>query len=300
MKNNTKRSRRKFVRTISALSATTFLFPYSSHANLHSIAGTTVGDIMDRFIADVPGAPFSTTVDTLKAGNRNLEVSGVVTTMFATIDVIEKAHQLDANFIIAHEPTFYNHFDETDWLASDDVYLYKKKLLETYNMAIWRNHDYVHTYFPDGVQQGVVDRLGWNEYFDPNNRNMYEIPPVTLDALILHLKESLGISTVRFIGNPDQTCRKVLLMPGAAGGRRQISLTSAEKPEVVICGEVSEWETAEYIRDARSKGDTISLIVLGHADSEEPGSAFMADWMKNTFPHIPVTHVPATNPFSFR
>src|SRR5690348_1061725 len=79
--------------------------------------GWTVGQIMDLFMKEVPGAPFSQTVDTLKAGNRDIRVTGIVTTMFSTVDVIRKAIALKANFIIAHEPTFYNHLDETGWLS---------------------------------------------------------------------------------------------------------------------------------------------------------------------------------------
>ncbi len=43
-------------------------------------------------------------------------MTGIVTTMFATIDVLEKAIAVGANFIIVYDPTFYNHADETDWL----------------------------------------------------------------------------------------------------------------------------------------------------------------------------------------
>src|SRR6478609_2926702 len=62
----------------------------------------TVGEIMDRFIIEVPGAPFENTVDTLKSGNRDIVVTGIVTTMFATLEVIQKTISLGANFIIAH------------------------------------------------------------------------------------------------------------------------------------------------------------------------------------------------------
>jgi putative NIF3 family GTP cyclohydrolase 1 type 2 len=58
-------------------------------------------------LKEVPGAPFEQTVDTLKSGNRDIIVTGVVATMFATIEVIRKAIAMKANFIIAHEPTFY-------------------------------------------------------------------------------------------------------------------------------------------------------------------------------------------------
>src|SRR5437762_12957353 len=77
----------------------------------------TVGDIIDIIIKDISGAPFAKTVDTLKSGSRDMVVTGIVTTMFATVDIIHKAIKVGANFIIAHEPTFYNHLDDTAWVT---------------------------------------------------------------------------------------------------------------------------------------------------------------------------------------
>ena len=128
---------------------------------------------------------------------------------------------------------------------------------------------------------------------------MFKIPGIQLADLIRDVKGKLGISTVRYIGDPSAKVAKVLLMPGASGGRNQITAIRREKPDVVFCGEISEWETAEYIRDARSKGDRIALVVLGHVASEEPGSKFLADWLAKHVAGITVTHVPAGNSLMF-
>ncbi|MGK2861936.1 MAG: Nif3-like dinuclear metal center hexameric protein, partial [Chitinophagaceae bacterium] len=118
-------------------------------------------------------------------------------------------------------------------------------------------------------------------------------------ALIQHAKKRMGIDTVRYIGNLDETCSKILLMPGAAGGRRQIESMSKEQPDTLICGEIQEWETAEYVRDASAAGQKLSLIILGHIASEEPGSEYMADWLRKKMPGIRVDHLPAGNSLSF-
>jgi putative NIF3 family GTP cyclohydrolase 1 type 2 len=261
-------------------------------------ADKTVGDIMDLFINEVPGAPFSNTVDTLKAGSRDIKVTGIVTTMFATVELIQHTIALGANFIIAHEPTFYNHQDSTDWLENDEVYRYKADLLKRNNIAVWRNHDYIHRHVPDGVKTGVIARLRWEKYFDPKS-NVALVPSITLRALIQHAKNSLGIPMLRYIGDLSHTCKKILLMPGASGGRSHLQGIAREKPDTLICGEIQEWETAEYVRDAQAKGDKLSLLVLGHIASEEPGSAYMANWLKEKVPGIKVTHVPAKNSLSF-
>jgi putative NIF3 family GTP cyclohydrolase 1 type 2 len=259
---------------------------------------TTVGEVMDLFIKEIPEGPFKETVDTLKTGSRSTVVTGIVTTMFATIDIIKKAIELKANFIITHETTFYNHQDKTDWLKDDEVYEFKAALLKKHNIAIWRNHDYIHTLKPDGVRLGVAEKLGWLAYEEPN-QVIFNLPESTsLKQLIAGFKTKLEIPAVRYIGNMDLSCKKVLLMVGAAGGMRQISAIGEYKPDVIVCGEIAEWETAEYVRDAIATGKKLGLIVLGHIPSEEPGSVFMAKWLKDKLPAIKTTFLPCGNSLS--
>lgn len=260
----------------------------------------TVGKIMDRFTEEVPGAPFPETVDTLKAGNRDMEVTGIITTMFATVPVLKYAISTGANFIIVHEPTYYNHLDETDWLENDDTYQYKSNLLEENGIAIWRNHDYIHRHQPDGVYSGFLDKLMWKPYVtDESNPRIVQIPETRLSELIKHVKARLGIDMVRYMGNDDQMCQKILLLPGAMGSQNHIRLVSEHDPDVLMIGEAQEWTTPEYIRDRSASGKETSLIVLGHADSEDPGSIYMKDWLLKHVPGVEVTHVHSGNPFRF-
>jgi hypothetical protein len=134
-----KLERRKFITVLTkALGAAVFLpAPLLSKAEKPAGKKTwTVGEIMDLFIKEVPGAPLPNTVDTLKSGNRDSKVTGIITTMFATVEIIQKAIDTGSNFIIAHEPSFYNHLDETAWLEQDAVYRYKADLLQKHNIAI--------------------------------------------------------------------------------------------------------------------------------------------------------------------
>jgi hypothetical protein len=69
----------------------------------------TMRQAIDAILAAVPGAPFADTVDVFKAGDPEQPVTGIATTFLATYDVIDRAAQLGANLIIAHEPVFYAH-----------------------------------------------------------------------------------------------------------------------------------------------------------------------------------------------
>jgi putative NIF3 family GTP cyclohydrolase 1 type 2 len=259
----------------------------------------TVGQIIDRFIQTVPTGIIANTVDTLKAGDRTLNVMGVVTSMFATVEVIRKTIDLGANFIIVHEPTFYSHTDATDWLKEDDVYQYKAELLKEHNIAVWRNHDYVHSLAPDQVTHSVLSKLNWLKYSDRQTPELLNMPSISLKNLTLHIKTKLGIEMIRYIGNAEEVCSRVLFIPGAAGGSTQIKAISEFKPDLLICGEIQEWETAEYVRDARAKGDKLSLLVLGHIASEDEGSLYMLNWIKDNFPSLNSNRLKAKPSLSF-
>jgi len=259
----------------------------------------TVKQIMDLFIKQVPGGALTNTVDTLKSGSPDTKVTGIVTSMFPTIAVIRQAISLGANFIIAHEPTFYNHTDNTQWLQDSEVYQYKANLLKQHNIAVWRNHDYIHRLVPDGVTMGVLAQLEWQKYADHALPNILTLPAAPLKEIVAHAKAKLHIEKVRYIGDPEQSCSRVLFMPGAPGGQRQIEAIMKVKPDLLLCGEIQEWETAEYVRDARAKGDNIALAVIGHIASEEAGSEFMLNWLKMNVPEIKATHVNCGNSLSF-
>ena len=258
----------------------------------------TVGDVMDIILKEIPGAPFGETVDTLKSGSREMLVTGIVTTMFATVDVIRQAITTGANFIIAHEPTFYNHTDNKGWVSPNHIVQQKVDLLEKNKITVWRLHDYLHSFVPDSVQYGVVKQAGWLRYYKPGNA-VIGLPAISLGDLAAHLKMKLDIAQVRVIGRLSQKCERIALLPGAAGGQRHISFVEKERPDVLIVGEVHEWETAEYIRDAQQLGEKTSLIVLGHSVSEEPGLQWLKEWLQPKLPGIKVAHIISGNPFTW-
>jgi putative NIF3 family GTP cyclohydrolase 1 type 2 len=268
----------------------------SSHATA-APADLTINDAIAIILKDIPKKPSRDTVDTIKSGDPTRKVTGIVTTFLATYDVIRKAGELGANFIITHEPTFYNHRDETDWLRSDAVYVAKKRLLDEKGIVVWRFHDYWHAARPDGILTGVLKKLGWQQ--QAGKERIFTIPATPLRDLAVSLKQKFGSPSVRFVGNPNQSCRTVGLSPGAYGGRPQITLLSNEPIDVLVCGEIAEWETSEYVRDAVAEGMAKGLIVVGHVPSEEPGMEWLVEWLKPKLPGVKITHVPAQSPFNY-
>ena len=73
----------------------------------NNMPALTIQQVIDLIVKQVPGGLPPQTVDTVKTGDAQQQVKAIVTTMFATIPVIEAAAKAGANFIIVHEPVFY-------------------------------------------------------------------------------------------------------------------------------------------------------------------------------------------------
>ncbi len=262
-------------------------------------APLTVQQVINIIMKDInDGAIAPGSVDTIKSGSGDTVVTGIVCTMFATMDIIAQAKKIGANFIIAHEPTFYNHTDSRDYVKKNDVLNDKLAVLENNGMVVWRFHDYCHQIRPEPMSYGIAKRAGWTSYYKVGQRTI-EIPAMKLDALAAHLKRSLGIKTLRVIGDLGQSCSKLALLPGASGGQSHLNAVEEFKPEVLIVGEVHEWETAEYIRDSRLQGKPTSLIILGHSVSEEPGMEVVAEWLAPKLMGMKITHLASGDPFTW-
>ncbi len=259
----------------------------------------TIQEVIDRILGGLPSEPNPETVDTVKIGDTSRPVTGVVTTFLATAAVVEAAAADGANLVITHEPTFYNHFDEVDWLAKDPVYRAKVALIEEHGIVVWRLHDHVHRRMHDDITDGVFAALGWKDYADPDDNYICTLPDTSLRELAAFLKDRLGSASARTVGDEAMICSRVGVLMGAWGGRRQIEILSRPDVDVLVCGEINEWETCEYVRDAHTLGFKKGLVVVGHAVSEEPGMLWMTDWIRAVVPEVEVVHVPALDPFAY-
>lgn len=258
----------------------------------------TVQQIIDLILQSGGLSPRADTLDTIKSGKGNQVVTGIVTTMFPTIRVIEEAVKHQANFIIAHEPTFYNHRDDTAWVKNNTVVAAKQALLEKHGIAVWRFHDYCHAMKPDMISYGVAKKANWLSWYKTGEW-MLNMPAQSLGELVQHLKHSLGIAHVRVVGDLEQPCSRIALMPGAWGGQRQVTVAETERPDVLIVGETVEWETVEYIRDGQLLGRKTALVVLGHSVSEEPGMEWLVEWLQPKVQPVKVVHVGSGDPFGW-
>jgi putative NIF3 family GTP cyclohydrolase 1 type 2 len=259
----------------------------------------TAQQIIDRIKKEV-GVPWrSETVDTFKAGDPNTPVTGVAVTMMATFDVLQRAAAEGKNLVITHEPTFYSHLDGIADLEkqNDPVLAAKETFIREHHMVVWRFHDHWHLRQPDGIQLGMTKALGWERFQSAENAHLFTLPETTLADLAESLKKKLSIVVMRVVGDRNMKVTKIALLPGAAGSQPQIKALERGDVEVLIIGEVPEWETVEYVDDANAAHQRKALIMLTHIPSEQAGMDECTKWLKTFVTEVPVEFVPARQPF---
>ncbi len=237
------------------------------------------------------------TVDTFKAGNPESELKGIAVCMFADMETLKQAVSKGCNFIITHEPVFYNHSDETASLSNDPVFNEKMKFIQENELIIFRFHDHIHMTRPDGISVGMINKLGLEEFALNGSLTYFRIPEKSLGQFAKELKTRLGMESIRVIGNPDMRFTNVSFMAGAPGGQRHIQMLAGDDVEVVIAGEAPEWETYLYANDAVSLGKNKAVIFLGHIKSEEAGMEYCAEWLKGFIDNVPVHFIENTANF---
>lgn len=263
--------------------------------------GTVMGQPIDE----------TKTRDKILFGNPDQELKGIVTTCYASVEVIEKAIDLGANLIIAHEALFWNHGDHTDWLQDNKTFQAKAKLLESGNIVVWRDHDYIHSGIPlpdgtwtDGIFYGWMKMLGWDSYLisDVSSPMQYILPETTVRGLGKELMGKLPLNGIKVIGELDSPVKKLMISMHIDGRMDNEILKTIEEEDIdtVIALEVTDYTVSEYIRDSTMAGRPKTILAVGHFNVEEPGMEYMVRYLPDALGEtVPCTFIPCTDMYHF-
>lgn len=269
-----------------------------------------IAAVIEKILNTYAPLPFEKTCDGFKAGDPQVECTGIITSCALTVDVIRAAIREKANLIIVHEPSFYTHMDDTEWLQGDPVYEEKVSLLNENRIAVWRDHDHMHANRPDEILYGMEELLGWKDYYAPLGdqkpfSRCYHLPAQTLEELACSLRDKLHLNTGRIVGNRDAVVSNVVfaghIFPSwDEAERKQTLLLSRDDVDVLIAFELIDWTTMEYARDAAQLGKNKAIIQTGHFATEEPGMIYLASKLKTLFgDELPVQFVASGDPYWF-
>jgi putative NIF3 family GTP cyclohydrolase 1 type 2 len=291
-------SRREFVRWGAAGIVPAFAPPTRQGPRQRSqtAVALTAHEIVDRIKRAVGVEWKSTTVDTFKAGDPATVVTGIATTSLASIDVLRRVVKAGANMVVTCGPTFYSREDGATPSSPDPVFTAKNAFIERHHLVVWRFNDHWRLRTPDPFAQGLIDALGWARFRLSDDPRRVRVPALTLEALVADVKAALKArGGVRVIGRPQARVRTIGVLPGNVP--IQAALTLFPQVDVIVAGEVREWEGAEYARDTVTSGLDKGLILVGRTLSEDTSMRVCAEWLKTIVSGLPCRWMPVGDPY---
>lgn len=177
----------------------------------------------------------------------------------------------------------------------DPVYSGKNAFIDTHKLVVFRLSQHWNQRKPDPRALGVAAAMGW-EHKASEDALRYDVSAITLEALVGQLKKTLGTrGGIRVIGDRRTTVRKIGLLPGFTVIKDAIAMLP--DVDVLITGEVQEWESATYAQDVVFAGVKKGFVSIGRVVNEAAGMQVCAGWLKTVVPEVPVRFVPAGDPY---
>lgn len=232
------------------------------------------------------------TVDRVIYGDPDREIKAIAVAWMPYRATIQQALDSGSNVLVTHEPTFYGHRDLADRMAESPETLDKRAWLDQQDITIIRCHD-VWDAIPDiGIPYAWGEFLGLGQPSKSKRYyNVYDVEPQTAGEFASKLASrtvELGQKTVGFYGDPDRTITSVGLGTGCISQSWEMREMGADLA-ISVDDVVRAWIDGEMSQDSG-----YPLIVVNHCVSEEPGIVKLAEYIYQTFPDIPVTHIPQT------
>jgi putative NIF3 family GTP cyclohydrolase 1 type 2 len=208
-------------------------------------------------------------------------VNGIATTAMATLDVLKKALKTNTNLVLTYEPTFYARADgrapvesapgrgPAGFSGDGPIVNAKREFIEKNGLVVFRLRDHWQAHKENAMVIGLARALGWSTHRVKNDDALYDIPPATAEPTVAWIRSKLNLRAgLRAVGDRKATIRRVLLFPG--------SMTPAtmwprySEVDLIVAGEVREWENTHYAADMFSAGEKRALVTIGHVVSEDP------------------------------
>lgn len=235
---------------------------------------------------------WSNTVDTFKAGDPDTEIRGIAVAWMAYTWALKRAHELDCNVFITHEPTFYSHRDDDDRVDRFDGVRAKRQWIEESGIVILRCHD-LWDQFPDiGIPDSWATTLGFPKANQVAGSGYYRVFDATgqtaasLAETVAKRTRAFGQSAVQLIGQPSKPVTRVAIGTGA------ITPFAHFVEEYGVDAAICTDDGFSYWRDGGLAIDLeIPVIVVNHAVAELHGMRLLADYLNDSLPAIPVRYI---------
>jgi len=182
-------------------------------------------------------------------------------------------------------------------LSPDDpVFKAKREFIEKNGLVVFRLRDHWQARKESEMVAAFADALGWANRRVKNDDALYEIPAARAEQTVAAIRQRLKLRAgLRAVGDRNATVRRVLVFPGAMTPATMWQRYS--EVDMIVAGEVREWENTHYAADMFTAGDKRALVTVGRVVSEEPGMRACAEWLKSVVKEVPAKWIGAGDPY---
>lgn len=238
-----------------------------------------IADIMEEF------APVRLKEDFdnvgLMVGDAEKEVTSILIALDCTLDIIEEAKDKGCNLIISHHPLL---FKKPSSITTETLLGKKIINLIKNDISLYSSHTNLDA-TKDGINDIIMSLLEFknSEIISINKNSMDNLSgfgriamlstPITLDELCDRVKDSLDITSLKYIGNEKKIIKKVAVINGS--GNDFLIKAKNLGAECIITGD----STYHYALDLAEEG--ICLVDAGHFHTEWPAMQIVGKWLQN-------------------
>lgn len=250
------------------------------------------GEIQEFFQSLLPYWQYpDDTVDTIKSGNPDDEVTGIAIGWMSYNWALNRAVELGCNVFITHEPTYYNHYDNDPDVFEFSEVQEKRRFIEDNGLVIIRCHDLWDSIKRIGIPDSWGDYLGFENPIEGNEHiRIYQIQPqsaLQVAQLVADRTRYFGQSAVQLIGPDDKSITRLSIGTGAI--TPYLKIVRKYKVDLAICTDdgIDYWKDGAFAIDMG-----IPIVVVNHPVSEEFGIYHLAELIKENFPQVAVHYIP--------
>lgn len=252
----------------------------------------TALELCSKLNALWPELDMTRTVDRVIAGDPNQDVNGVAVCWMPYSSTLREAASLGVNTIVAHEPTFFDHWElkkEVQHPRFEVAKAEKEQLIAELGLTIIRCHDVWDAIPVVGMPFAWGEFLGLNRLLKSERYlNVYRVERQTALEFAKYFASRTrvaGQSCVEFYGDPDRVIESVGIGTGCCSEATRLYDLGADLA-VSVDDIARAWIIGEYCQDTGNP-----MIVVNHGVSEDCGMNSLRDQVQQFLPNVPVYRI---------
>jgi len=234
----------------------------------------------------------------LLVGDANSDVKKILLSLELSKSVLEMAKSENVDLIITHHPAIFSGIKRIV-NDSDDNLIFQ---LISNNISLYSAHTNFDA-LENGLNDYVANLLGGENVMvvkSPDEETgicrVFDIEKIEISDFLDHIKNTLKIANLRFVGNLEKEITKAAVVTGS--GSEYIDLAVGNGAQLLITGDLKY----HYALELKEKG--YNVVDAGHFETEKIFPEVMDMFIKNNIKELSKIEIIKSNvdvnPFEYR